>query len=169
MSQKKDNRMIVFSVAAGVLILGGIILGVVMSSQEGSNGDGVAKLAIDSSRYDFGTISMSDGLATHTFKITNDGTADLKLSKISTSCMCTSAILEVDGDRSPKFGMHNNPAFWSEKIKPGQSADLEVTFDPNAHGPNATGPVTRTVTFYSNDNGQSSVKSSFTFTANVIK
>jgi len=172
MTKKNDSRLIILAASAAVLILSGIIIGAVMSSSSESSGgddDGVAKLAVDSYSYDFSTISMANGLAKHTFVISNEGTADLDLSNISTSCMCTTAFLEVDGDRSPRFGMHSNPKFWSKKLKPGQTANLEVIFDPLAHGPDATGPITRGVTLYSNDGGQSSVRSQFTFTGNVVK
>jgi hypothetical protein len=83
--------------------------------------------------------------------------------------MCTSAVLIVDGQRSRSFGMHNASLTWSKKIKPGQTAKLEVTFDPNAHGPDATGPVTREVTMYSNDAGKQNVKTKFIISADVIK
>ena len=112
---------------------------------------------------------MADGLVTHNFAIENSGDGSLKISGIKTSCMCTSAIFEYNGERSPKFGMHNNPAFWSKEIEPGQSADLEVTFDPNAHGPNATGPVTRVVFVFTNDGGTNNQETKFIFSANVIK
>jgi hypothetical protein len=169
MSQKNNPQLIILITIFVVVILGGIILGVVMNSSSGDNEGGAAELAVNSFRYDFGDVSMAQGLVSHTFKITNEGTADLKLTNISTSCMCTVAVLVVDGERSPKFGMHNNPAFWSKELKPSQSADLEVTFDPNAHGPNATGPITRSVKLFSNDGGKSNVRSTFTFTANVVK
>ncbi|OGY47357.1 MAG: hypothetical protein A3J65_00520 [Candidatus Buchananbacteria bacterium RIFCSPHIGHO2_02_FULL_45_11b] len=170
MSKKNDPRLIILAAAAAAVIFGGIILGVAMSSGggQGDNG-GAAKLSADSYQYDFGAISMANGLVKHIFTISNAGTADLKLSNISTSCMCTTAVLEINGQRSPEFGMHSNPAFWSGELKPGQTANLEITFDPLAHGPDATGPITRTVTLSSNDGGRSNVKSNFTFTGNVVK
>lgn len=172
MSKKNNPRMLIFALISVVVILGVTLLAVVLNPKNENTGDGVAKLTLESNRHAFGDVSMANGLVSHTFKITNEGTADLKLSKISTSCMCTTAILEVDGERSPKFGMAGhgtNPAFWSTKLKPSQSGNLQVTFDPNAHGPDAVGPITRTITMYSNDDGQSNTKQIFTFTANVIR
>jgi len=174
MIKKNDPRLIIFMSAAFILIVGGIILGVATSSKgENDNSSGVAKLSVDSTYYDFGDVSMAKGLVNHTFKITNEGEGELKISNISTSCMCTTAVLDVAGEKSPSFGMPGhggaNPTFWSATIKPNQTADLIVTFDPNAHGPQATGPITRVITIYSNDNSQSNVRRNFTFAANVVK
>src|SRR3989344_5073066 len=139
MIKKNDPRLIIFMSAAFILIVGGIILGVATSSKgENDNSSGVAKLSVDSTYYDFGDVSMAKCLVNHTFKITNEGEGELKISNISTSCMCTTAV-------------------------------LVVTFDPNAHGPQATGPITRVITIYSNDNSQSNVRRNFTFAANVVK
>lgn len=167
-----DNRLKILIATTVLLILGGVIGGIIVSLPDQGSG-GAPKMKADSTYYDFGDVSMAQGLARSTFKITNDGTADLKISNIATSCMCTKAVLEVDGQKSPEFGMPGhggaNPAFWSAEIKPGQTANLEVIFDPNAHGPDATGPVTRAITFSSNDGGVSNVRATFTVTANVTK
>src|SRR3989339_1528292 len=168
MNLKNNIHIIIIVLFVLILIVGGIIVGAIMDASDTSNG-GVAKIVIDSNRYDFGTISMADGLPRHTFTIKNEGTADLDISQISTSCMCTSAILSVDGQDSPKFGMHSNPTFWSQSIAPGQTATLEVIFDPLAHGPDAIGPITRGITGYSNDNGGKNVPFQLTFSGNVVK
>lgn len=172
MNKKNNSRLIIFILIATVVTLGTTLLAVVLNPQSKSMGDDVAKLSASSYHYDFGTISMADGLAKHTFTIKNEGTANLKLSKISTSCMCTTVILDIDGVKSPKFGMAGhgtNPVFWSEELAPGHTANLEVIFDPLAHGPDAVGPITRTVTMYSNDGGRSNTRQTFTLTGNVIK
>lgn len=167
-----DKRIKILIISAGVLIVGGIAVGLLVNKDQdvsGAEGEGTPQLTIKEKRFDLGDVSMADGLAFRKVELKNSGTADLEISSIKTSCMCTQAVLEVEGKKSPKFGMHTSSAFWSENIKPGQSANLEVIFDPNAHGPNATGPITRTVTLVSNDGGKAGVKTNITFTAKVIK
>lgn len=165
-----DKRIKILVISAAVLIIGSIAFGVIANKEQGaSQSQGIPELTVKKRRFDFGTISMADGLVKHTFELKNTGSADLKISSIKTSCMCTEAVLEVGGKRSPKFGMHTSSVFWAEKIKPGQTANLEVIFDPNAHGPNATGPVTRTVTLLSNSRGKSNTRTNLIFTANVVR
>lgn len=162
-----DKKIIILIVVAVVLIGGGIILGISLNS--GEDNSGTPQMKIDTLSYDFGEVAMSQGLAIHSFDIKNEGDGDLKIFNISTSCMCTTAVLKVAGESSPEFGMHNTLAYWSKKLKPQETASLEVTFDPLAHGPEATGPITRKVTLYSNDGGEASVKSVLTISANVVK
>jgi len=53
------------------------------------------------------------------------------------------------------------------EVKPGETAELLVEFDPAFHGPSGVGPITRTITMNTND-----VKNpvlSFNLTANVVK
>jgi hypothetical protein len=168
-----DSRLKILIILMSILIAGGIIAVVIAvkmdSGQVAGKTDSMAIMDVDSTQYDFGDIKIDGGLVSHKFEISNTGEGELKLSDISTSCMCTSAYLEFNGEKSPKFGMHKNPIFWSQKIASGEKGTLEVIFDPMAHGPDAIGPITRNVSVYSNDNGQKSVKSIFTFTANVIR
>ena len=169
-----DPRFKILIIAASILISGGLIAGAIgygleKNSNSQMDSSGVASMKIDSTRDDFGDIKIDGGLVREKFEIKNTGDGVLRLSNIKTSCMCTSAYLEVDGEKSPKFGMHNNPTFWSEEIGPGQVGNMEIVFDPMAHGPDAIGPITRNVSIYSNDNGQKSVKSTLTLTANVIR
>lgn len=100
---------------------------------------------------DAGVVSMAKGKVEQTYKIKNTGETDLIITGMESSCMCTSAILRSNNQESPVFGMHDNPTDWSTTIAPGGEAELIVTFDPNAHGPDAVGPVTRMVTVHSND------------------
>ena len=43
-----------------------------------------------------------------------------------------------------------NPTDWEVAIKPGDTAVLQVYYDPTVH-PDLIGPVTRTVSVFSND------------------
>lgn len=162
-----DKRLKILIAAAVILIIAGVVGGIVTYRQDATAG--VPRLKLSETNYDFGVVAMSQGIVSHTFKIKNEGQGDLRLSGISTSCMCTTAVLKVGEETSPVFGLHNNPLVWSKKIVPGATADLIVSFDPNAHGPEATGPITRTVSFYSNNGGEEQAKTVILFTADVVK
>jgi len=169
--QGTDPRMKTFGIVAVVIIIIGALF--IFSGNEDENEitGGTSILKASETRYDFGDISMADGLAKHNFVIKNEGDGILKFSNMQTSCMCTEVVLDVNGKRSPKFGMagHSNPRGWSQSINPGESANLEVIFDPNAHGPNATGPITRVVTIETNDGGNKKTTKEFIFSANITK
>lgn len=112
---------------------------------------------------DLGEVSMNKGVAETIFRLKNAGSLDLEITGMETSCMCTTVKL----NDSPIFGMHDNPTDWSATLKAGEEAPLIVIFDPNAHGPGATGPITRTITVFSNDPVDS--KTSIKIEANIIK
>ncbi len=167
MPAKKDNRLIIIGAAAAILVIGGIILGLNLKTDESGRAS-QARLLSEEKSFDFGTISMTKGKVNHAFKIKNNGVANLKINNIDTSCMCTSAVLEKNGKVSPSFGMPgmsgDNPAFWSEELGPGESANLIVIFDPAAHGPEGVGLAIREINVYSNDPAG---KTGFKITANV--
>ncbi|OGL72159.1 hypothetical protein A3D69_01290 [Candidatus Uhrbacteria bacterium RIFCSPHIGHO2_02_FULL_54_11] len=85
--------------------------------------------------------------------------------------MCTTAqIVHPDGSKSGLKGMIGHgggSSSLSETIPAGETAVLLVNFDPNAHGPAATGPITRTVTMRTNSQSQPEIR--LTFSGNVIK
>lgn len=121
-------------------------------------------LTAEETFYDFGTISMKNGNVSTIFKVTNSGTEEVNLTNVSTSCMCTAAyILKVGGGKIGPFGMpghggnvsmpgHGNGAA-GEVIPAGESRDIEVVYDPNAHGPAGVGMVDRFI-YLQTENGQ---------------
>lgn len=124
-------------------------------------------VSVEPQSFDAGEVSMAKGEATATYTVSNVGKTTLEISGLETSCMCTTAVLKQGREESPVFGMHDNPTDWSTSVKPGERAQLIVTFDPNAHGPEATGPVTRDITIFSNDEIDSAKK--VRFEADVVK
>lgn len=78
----------------------------------------------------------------------NDGSSDLVIEAVTTSCGCTTA--EV----SPTT------------ILPGESGLLLINFDSGAHGPDENGPVMRQIFIASNDPDQAEIE--FRFTADVV-
>ena len=77
--------------------------------------------------YDFGDIKESDGSATHTFIVLNNGELPFKISRIIPSCGCTT------------------PEWTDEPIAPGKTGEIKVTYDTAGR----PGPFTRTISVYS--------------------
>lgn len=121
---------------------------------------------INSTSHDWQDIAIDAGNVEHTFTITNDGTENLVLSDVVTSCMCTTAQLILGDETSPIFGMHSNSSY-TLSIPPGNSAELKAVFDPAAHGPDAIGPISRQISLNTND--QSKPEITLTLAANVTR
>ncbi|KKR70407.1 MAG: hypothetical protein UU13_C0006G0009 [Candidatus Nomurabacteria bacterium GW2011_GWB1_40_7] len=125
-----------------------------------------SQLTASETFYDFGTISMKDGKVSKVFKISNSSEGDINLMSVSTSCMCTVAyVAGQDGSKKGPFGMpgHGVVPRVNEIIKAGESRDIEVIYDPNAHGPAGVGIVDRFV-YLEDENGN---KLQFEIKANV--
>ena len=159
--------LIVIIVGLGLMIL----LGNNNSTQatsETTNQNGT--LALEESSWDFGDISMTDGFATHDVEFQNTSDQPVKVTSMYTSCMCTKvSLLRTDGSMAGPKGMmgHGGSPTVNETIEPGEQAILRVVFDPNAHGPSATGPIRRSVTLTTSSTSQPTVELSFS--GNVIK
>ncbi len=100
--------------------------------------------------YDFGTISMKNGNVTKDFTLVNTTDTEAMISRVETSCMCTTAyIVEPDGTNRGPFGMpgHGGPVpAANEKIPAGESRIIRVVYNPNAHGPAGVGQIDRFIT-----------------------
>ncbi len=108
-------------------------------------------VALDEESFDWGDIDIEAGDVMTGFHFKNEGEENLMIYGAETSCMCTTAYLELpDGSKSPTFGMHGNPE-WSYELSPGEEFEVEVIYDPMAHGPNGVGPVKRLVRLDTSD------------------
>ena len=93
---------------------------------------GAPSLALETATLELG--EMPNGrIATREVAVRNDGNAPLLVASVTTSCGCTTAVLEP------------------MTIAPGAAGVLRVTFDSGAHGPDLRGPLLREVTLNSND------------------
>ncbi|MDO8621100.1 MAG: DUF1573 domain-containing protein [Candidatus Levybacteria bacterium] len=119
--------------------------------------------------FDFKNVPYSGGNVEHPFKIKNFGTADLTIANMSTSCMCTQVFLQKGSVMSPRFGMtgHASEGAWKGVLKPGEEASIVAVFDPTAHGPSGVGPISRLVSFETNDPDHPYVE--FSFSGVVVK
>ncbi len=116
---------------------------------EAGSGSQISPLSAPETSYDFGRISMKDGLVEKTFVVTNSSSEDLFVERISTSCMCTIAFITLaDGKEKGPYGMIGHGASVpkaNETIKAGETRTVRVVFDPNAHGPAGVGKVERII------------------------
>lgn len=143
------------SIAIAVLALGGIIWIARSSSQNNtvisakSNGTLTVE---EANNHDFGTISMAAGKVKHQFKIKNTGNEAVTISKMYTSCMCTTVTLINGGEQFGPYGMpgHEVIPTIDQTVNPNEEATMEIVFDPAAHGPAGVGRIQRTITIENN-------------------
>lgn len=155
----KNNLKTIISVTIGVLILGGIIWfsrPTAPVSQTANLGSKISKvLAAAESAYDFGEISMAAGTVSHRFEIKNLSGETMKIEKIYTSCMCTTAQLTITNKSFGPYGMpgHGSIPRINETLSPNEKMSVEVMFDPAAHGPAGVGRIERAI-YIENSAGQ---------------
>lgn len=90
------------------------------------------KAIIEKTEYDFGVIKKSDGIVKTDFAILNAGLGDLLIGDVTTSCSCTSAIID------------------KKRVIDTERAILTVNFDPNVHE-EPTGRFSRSIFVPLND------------------
>lgn len=87
-----------------------------------------ANIVVTESEYNFGTIKEADGKVSHEFEIKNTGDAPLVITRVISSCGCTT------------------PSYSKEPIAPGKTGSVTVTYDPAGR----VYPFVKTVSIYSN-------------------
>lgn len=152
------KKTTVIGIAIAMAVLGGIAWAGQNAPRREKTQDvpqSIGKLTAAESAFDFGSISMVAGTVRHQFKIKNEGPELVSISTLYTSCMCTRATLKVDDRALGPFGMpgHGPLPRLSESLGAGAEAEVEVEFDPAAHGPAGVGRIQRTVTI-ENSTGQ---------------
>lgn len=141
---KKYSKLIFGGGIAALLLLGLVLL----ARPEGSPGPEPQQAAgAVVNRFDFGRISMTQGLVSYVYELPNDGNLPVTISRVYTSCMCTTAYLLKDQKRLGPFGMpgHGTSRGVSLALAPGEKVEVEVVYDPAAHGPAGLGRVERAV------------------------
>ena len=113
-------------------------------------GESRPQIALETTLFDFGQVSKSQGKVHTIFKLSNKGTVSLFIKNLKASCSCTTISLTVGKEKSPYFDNKGAPIGWQMEIKPGEMADLEVVLDL-AHKAIKPGEVTREVMIISND------------------
>lgn len=102
-----------------------------LGSQEKPDKQSGPHLVIPIKEYNFGKIKQSGPIVSYGFEMVNNGTEDVKIEKVLTSCNCTSAKIDKD------------------IIKAGEKTFLIVEFDPNYHF-ESYDEIMRTATIFSN-------------------
>lgn len=131
-----------------------VVIGVVTSgfvllsrSQSDSGPASSGKLIADHMSYDFGRISMASGKVRHSFMMKNESGGPVNIRQMYTSCMCTTATWKQGQEADGPFGMpgHGMTQRMNRMMGAGEQAEVEVEFDPAAHGPAGVGKVQRDV------------------------
>lgn len=145
----RTTRNLTIGLIAGGLLIGGLAF---LASPSGSKKSGATGtptvLKADPTYFDFGTISMKNGVVKRAVTIQNPTSENIAITQLSTSCMCTSATLKTsDAKQYGPFGMqgHGFIPRIDATLLPNDTATVDVTFDPNAHGPAGVGRISRTV------------------------
>jgi len=163
-----SNNKLVIGFVVGTLAI--IVGGVFLVSKTGNSAQlevtQEAKAEIAETTHDWGEININDGNVTKVFKIKNTGSGALKLANVITSCMCTTAQVQINDKKSPSFGMHSKSS-WLGEVAPGSEANVLIEFDPLFHGPNGVGAISRQISLETND--PKKLKITFNVLGNVIR
>ncbi len=117
------------------------------------------RITVTPSSHDFGTVPRV--LQTVSIEVRNDGEANLEITWIKTSCVCTSVVLRVGGRSSPEFIGPEPQVSWNgETLLPGQNGYLDVVYDPTVFSD--SGSVTRAIYIQSNDPNRPEVQVTIT-------
>lgn len=89
-------------------------------------------ILVTPSSYNFGDVIPSNGPVSTVFEIKNTGNTAIKINRLSTSCGCTTATMDM------------------ADLAPGETRNMSVTFDPNVH-PDQSGRFVRVVYLQTSD------------------
>ena len=160
----KNTIIVIFVTAVGLLGLmwwgfqnSGNVNSATANTYPGQEQQAGAESALVASEklYDFGTISMSKGNVTYRFGITNPTDKDIVVSEVVTSCMCTAAYIVEGNLKTGPFGMPGMGFAPKANmlVKAGETRNIDVVYDPNAHGPAGVGFIDRFVNLTDTNGG----------------
>ncbi len=156
---ENKNNIIIWSAIILIIIVGFIWISGRSSENQAlpASLTGQSAFAVAESFFNFGKISMAKGNVSHDFRIKNAGPKPINITKIYTSCMCTTAILQMSsGKELGPYGMPGHGGFAptiNQIVTPGEEITIKTIFDPAAHGPAGVGPIERAV-YVENDSGK---------------
>lgn len=145
----KDIKILFGAIALTlILILGFALWQSGRQPEEVFSNQAISGLEVTPPSYELGNVPIKGGIVTKDYEVKNTTDKVLKLKKITTSCMCTTASFQVGSKETRFFGMEmvgdKNPPVNIE-VAPGQTGKVQVRFDPAAHGPEGVGPFDRIV------------------------
>ena len=169
----KDKYIVSALLLVVVFVVGYLFVGKDTKTDEVSllqNKQSSAQLVVKNSKSNLGEIDIMGGKVETTFSFSNEGTEPVLIFSGETSCMCTEAVIKTSDNKLSsviKMPGHGRTPMLNKVLKSGETAELIVTYDPLAHGPNATGPVMRSIILKTNSIKTPEV--TFSFQGNVIK
>lgn len=154
----KEGKIILSILIGTIVLIGGLAYWMTSSSGGSGGKDSFVSAseatnleASPSSSIDLGQVAYAGGEVSKSFKIKNNSDKTIKLKKIVTSCMCTTAKFSVNGNETRSFGMEMsgdlNPLVDID-FPAGATGYVTFAFDPAAHGPQGIGAFDRVVTLY---------------------
>jgi len=150
----KKYSNLLWGLGIGVLGLAGLIWLASAGSSGVKNAQGTSNgfLSAEETSFDFGNVSMAKGKVSHIFKIKNNSSEAVDVTKLYTSCMCTQVTLINKNSKKGPFGMAGMSFIpeIQETINSGSEAEVEVVFNPAAHGPAGLGRIQRTISLENN-------------------
>lgn len=155
---QKDTK-ILLGIIVGFVIL--LVVGVYfltkgVKEDENIPYQDVAGIATTPESYDLENVPIKGGVVTKEYEIKNTTDKVIKIKKIATSCMCTTASVEIGSKKTGFFGMEmqgDKNAPINLEMAANETGRVIVNFDPAAHGPSGVGPFDRIVWLTFSDPG----------------
>lgn len=107
-------------------------------------------IQIEPNFVDLGELSNTNGVVIVDFSLKNNGTEDLIIYDLKTSCSCLTVSFIKDGQESLRGGRFSYPDGWNYIIKPNENVILRAFYDPRVTNWQL-GSVERIITITSND------------------
>lgn len=155
MSRETKIIILAFVIVAALAVGGAFLLSGKSGETPGQSESLVLNIEATPGFYELGEVPINGGIVTKEYEVKNTTDKSIKLSRIATSCMCTTASVKIGDKETRFFGMEGhsgdkNPPVNLE-LKNGETAKIAVKFDPAAHGPQGVGPFDRIVWLYFNE------------------
>lgn len=154
----KEGKIILSILIGAIVLIGGLAYWMTSSSGGSGEKDSFVSAseatnleASPSGSINLGQVVYAGGKVSKSFDVKNNSDKTIKLRKIVTSCMCTTAKFSVNGKETRSFGMEMNGdlnPLIDMDLPAGATGQVTFTFDPAAHGPQGIGPFDRVVTLY---------------------
>lgn len=155
----KETKIIIaaFLITIVLIIGGAVVISRGSSSSSSSTSQNTTQelnIEANPSFYNLGDVPIGGGIVSKEYEVKNTTDKTLKLSRIATSCMCTTASIKIGEKGTKFFGMEmsgdKNPPV-NLAMAAGQTGKVTVNFDPAAHGPQGVGAFDRIVWLYFNE------------------
>lgn len=154
----REGKIIIAIMAGVIFLVGGLALWLTSNATgNGSQGSFIPNVQAQgldinpTTIMDVGDIAYTGGVVSRSFDVKNDSGKDLKLRKIVTSCMCTTAEFTVDGTSTNFYGMEMNGdlnPLINVNFPADSTGQVIFKFDPAAHGLAGIGTFDRVITLF---------------------